>query len=66
MILKNINQKIELEEVSINEGVKQVLLGSLLGDASLSKPTKNASYSCSHSPKQKEYLIWKKDIINKV
>ena len=59
MILENNNQKIELEEVNINEDVKQVLLGSLLGDASLSKPSKNAYYSCDHSPKQKDYLFWK-------
>tara|TARA_B100000315_G_C14571455_1_gene585763 strand:+ start:1338 stop:2450 length:1113 start_codon:yes stop_codon:yes gene_type:complete len=65
MILKNINQKIELKQFNINEDVKQVLLGSLLGDSSLSKPSKNAYFSCVHSPKQKDYILWKKRIIYK-
>ena len=63
MIFKNNNQKIELGESTINEDVKQVLLGSLLGDAYLSKTSKNASYCCSHSPRQKDYLFWKEDIL---
>src|SRR3989338_7863499 len=65
MNIKNNNQKIELEEVNISEDVKQVLLGSLLGDASLEKTSKNASYSCSHSPKQKRYIFWKSKILSK-
>jgi len=64
MILKNINQKIELEEFNINEDVKQVLLGTILGDAHLSKHSKNASYSCGHSPKQKDYLYWVAKVLN--
>ena len=56
--------KIELEEFKIDENVKQVLLGSLLGDGYLSKSSKNASYVESHSPKQKGYLLWKVNILN--
>jgi len=62
-ILKNNNQKIELSEFNINGDVKQVLLGSLLGDAYLSRTSKNASYGCGHSPKQKDYIFWKENIL---
>lgn len=59
------NQKIELEKFDINEDVKQVLLGSLLGDGSLeiNKEGKNAFYREVHSLKQKEYLIWKNQFL---
>src|SRR3989338_684239 len=56
MIIKN-NQKIGLEEININENVKQVLLGSLLGDGylTLSKNAINAYYREVHSSKQENY-----------
>ncbi|MBD3261649.1 MAG: hypothetical protein GF334_08220, partial [Candidatus Altiarchaeales archaeon] len=42
---------------------EQLLVGSLLGDGSLSAPknSKGARYSEGHSEKQKEYLRWKRD-----
>jgi hypothetical protein len=64
MILKNINQRIDLKGGNINENVKQVLLGTILGDAHLPRSSKNASYSCGHSPKQKDYLYWVAKILN--
>jgi len=54
-----------LEEFNVPEDVKQVLLGSLLGDACLSKYSKNAGYCCSHSPKQKDYFFWKVRVLSK-
>ncbi|HLG24980.1 MAG TPA: hypothetical protein VI564_08680 [Candidatus Nanoarchaeia archaeon] len=57
------NQKIELGWFSISEDVKQVLLGSLLGDGCLEKGSKNAGFSCCHNLKQKEYFFWKVDIL---
>ncbi|MBI3035149.1 hypothetical protein HYY71_02400 [Candidatus Woesearchaeota archaeon] len=56
----------ELEEFKIDEDVKQVLLGSLLGDGSLKicKGGKNAYYYELHGLKQKEYLIWKDQFLN--
>jgi hypothetical protein len=41
--------------------MKQIILGSLLGDGSLinSKGSKNVYFREQHSPKQKDYLIWK-------
>lgn len=64
MNIKIITQKME-EKNRINADVKQVLFGSLMGDAHLSKPTKNASYICTHCPAQKEYLLWKAGILKK-
>ncbi len=54
--------------VDIREDINQILLGSLLGDASLSlySNSKNAAYCCSHSPKQKDYLFWKAKILTKL
>ncbi|MEK6881088.1 MAG: hypothetical protein AABY22_15825, partial [Nanoarchaeota archaeon] len=45
---------------------EQVLLGSLLGDGSLRnlKKRKNTLYIENHSLKQKEYLLWKRDILD--
>ncbi len=65
MILKNNNQKIELEEFNINEDVKQVLLGSLLGDGSsqIQKEGKNAFFREIHGAKQKDYIIWKNNFL---
>ncbi len=55
----------ELGEFNINEDVKQVLLGSLLGDACLTKTSKNPCYCCGHSPKQRDYLFWKVEVLGK-
>src|SRR3989344_7224924 len=65
MISNMNNQKMELEEFNIDEDVKQVLLGSLLGDGSLQiqKEGKNAFYREIHSSKQKEYLLWKNQFL---
>lgn len=66
-MISNINnQKMELEEFNINEDVKQVLLGSLLGDGCLkiNKGGKNAYYYELHGLKQKEYLIWKSQFLD--
>jgi len=48
----------------MKEKVKQVLLGSLLGDGRVGiyPKYKNAIFVESHSLKQKEYLLWKKKI----
>lgn len=43
---------------------KELLIGSLLGDGSLSKPKRGKSnFSECHSVKQKEYLVWKNDLL---
>lgn len=50
----------------MEEQIKQVLIGSLLGDGSLSKTTtKNPKFSEEHNLKQKNYLLWKKKILEK-
>lgn len=49
----------------MQEQVKQVLMGSLLGDGSLQKQQANAEFQEKHSLKQKDYLLWKKRILSK-
>ncbi len=55
---KVINKKIDLKS-------EQVLIGSLLGDGTLQLPKKgiNASFKEIHSIKQKDYLLWKKEML---
>lgn len=43
--------------------VQQVLIGSLMGDGSLSNRGKNARFEESHCVKQAEYLKWKAEVI---
>lgn len=51
----------------MNNEVKQVLFGSLMGDGCLSKEVKgvNVRFSEKHSFKQKDYLLWKKNIFER-
>lgn len=54
--------------LEIKNDLKQLLIGSLLGDGcfcSIGKHTKNMCLSIAHSGKQKEYLEYKWDILNK-
>lgn len=56
------------KEIKIENDLKQLLIGSLLGDGcfcSAGKHTKNKCLSIAHSSKQKEYLKYKWDILNK-
>ena len=49
------------------EDVEQVLLGSMFGDGWLVKRCKNSipKFAEGHSIKQKAYLLWKKEVLNK-
>ena len=50
--------------LELDEQQKQILIGSLLGDGSLSY-SKNSNcymYSEEHCPKQKDYLLWKNKV----
>ena len=51
----------------MNNEVKQVLFGSLMGDGCLPKESKgvNIRFSEKHSFKQKDYLLWKKNIFER-
>lgn len=40
------------------------ILGTLMGDTSISKKTKNGIFQITHSPEQKEYLEFKRDLLN--
>lgn len=50
------------------EDVEQVLLGSMFGDGSLYKPNKSGGvlFRETHCLKQKDYLLWKKEVLSKV
>jgi hypothetical protein len=63
MILKN-HQK-NVSDKPLDENVKQIVLGSLLGDGHLEKISKNARFDCCHNPKQVDYIIWKAKMISK-
>ncbi|MEE1476326.1 hypothetical protein [Fusobacterium sp.] len=56
------------KDLEIGNDLKQLLIGSLLGDGcfcSLGNKTKNMCLSIAHSEKQKEYLEYKWEILNK-
>ena len=55
------NEESQLSEVPLSGRCKQILLGGLLGDSSLTlqKNYKNARYQFRHSTTQKEYFLWK-------
>jgi len=42
---------------------KELILGSLLGDASIIKRIKTSYFKVGHCEKQKEYVLWKKSIL---
>lgn len=64
-MISKINDKNDSVDLQIDEDVKQVLLGSLMGDGSLgkNKGAKNVFYREIHSSKQKEYLLWKNQFL---
>lgn len=56
------------KEIAVENDLKQLLIGSLLGDGSfcsVGKQAKNMCLSIAHSIKQKDYLRYKWDILNK-
>jgi hypothetical protein len=50
----------EYYDVELNSNQRQMVMGSLLGDGTI---TKSGAYSCSHSVKQKEYFDRKMKIL---
>ena len=50
----------EYYDVDLNESQKQLIIGSVLGDGTI---TKSGAYSCSHSIKQKEYFDYKRQVL---
>lgn len=59
---EEINKK---EYLLLSCQTRAILLGSVLGDGSvkIAKTNKNANFQEKHSIKQKEYLMWKRDVI---
>lgn len=56
----------ELKKLDFSDVHKSVVLGSILGDGSLVIPKrgKNARLQIKHCTKQKQYLIWKKRLLD--
>jgi hypothetical protein len=57
------------QKLPLTEEFKQLILGSMLGDGHLKKGCVDnhaCRFSVSHSPAQKEYLLFKKTLIDKV
>lgn len=52
-----------LKATPINDEQKKLILGSLLGDASVIKKIKTSYFKVGHCEKQKEYLMWKKSVL---
>jgi len=55
----------ELKETDFSDSQKSLIIGSVLGDGSLTvgKDCINARFVERHSEKQKEYLLWKRDLL---
>jgi hypothetical protein len=49
----------------MDEQTKQVIFGSVLGDGSIGKNKSKFYYQEAHSVKQKEYILWKSNILKK-
>ena len=50
--------------ISLTDEQKEIIFGSLLGDMTLQKHTKTYRGSEVHSIKQKEYVIYKRELLN--
>ena len=58
--------KLDLEKnpkLLLSDLEHDLVIGSLLGDASIRKRDRNSCFRVSHSVKQRDYLKWKKDIL---
>jgi len=50
---------------SLSKKTRQLILGTTLGDGHLRRQAINTRLEVAHSPKQKEYLFWKYNILKK-
>lgn len=67
-IIKFLDDMKNYKELKVESDLKQLLIGSLLGDGcfcSVGGNTKNMCLSIAHSEKQKEYLEYKHSILDK-
>lgn len=55
----------ELKDTSFSDKQNDLIIGSLLGDGSIiiGKDCKNARFVERHSESQKDYLVWKRDLL---
>lgn len=63
-LVKNWNENLQKNPLFlVSQKEHNLILGSLLGDASIRQRERNSCLRFSHSIKQKEYAKWKKDIL---
>jgi hypothetical protein len=53
-------------KININDKQKELIIGSLLGDACIVKRKNKSYFRISHCEKQKDYLLYKKEILNNI
>lgn len=56
-------EKYEYWDIELTRFQKQLIIGSVLGDGTI---TKHGAYSCSHSTKQKQYHEHKREILSSI
>jgi len=54
------------KELILNNNQKELIIGSLLGDACIVKRRNKSYFRISHCEKQKDYLLYKKEILNNI
>src|SRR3989338_7566450 len=61
-------QQADTKYVPLSDKARQVILGAILGDGSLKIQTKysNASLQIRHSEVQKDYLLWKAEMLKEI
>src|SRR3990167_7533821 len=61
-------QQTDTKYVPLSDKARQVILGAILGDGSLKIQTKysNASLQIRHSEVQKDYLLWKAEMLKEI
>jgi len=63
-LVKTWNQEIQTNpKLLISDEEHDLIIGSLMGDASIRQREKNSCFRVAHSVKQKEYIEWKLNII---
>lgn len=54
-----------LPPIAITDNANQIIIGSLLGDGSIVRKSTNCIFTINHSLVQKDYLLYKKELLEK-
>ncbi len=64
-LVRQWNKEVQINPfILISQEEHDLIIGSLMGDASIRQREKNSCFRVAHSLKQKEYIQFKKDILN--